>query len=238
LDRALSFSYDSVEDKFRVMAYNHFHSLDGVSWRDKEAKDALPVGSAILAWRDLGGLNAGSEYIVASEEVMRVPGSMGIQMHGEIMLFASHAFAPGAAPILFNNSCWSWHELSMRATFAGARGYVGSLYPVLDPEAQEVARSMFVSHADAELPRALWLAQQDVYGSSSRRPYVMVGLPYISIRQNDADPVAFHLNAYREGKAAWDDKSRNSPHEEIRNNARRYVHFLAEDEVAFHRYNL
>lgn len=167
-----------------------------------------------------------------------MPGSMGIQMHGEIMLFASHAFAPGAAPILFNNSCWSWHELSMRATFAGARGYVGSLYPVLDPEAQEVARSMFVSHADAELPRALWLAQQDVYGSSSRRPYVMVGLPYISIRQNDADPVAFHLNAYREGKAAWDDKSRNSPHEEIRNNARRYVHFLAEDEVAFHRYNL
>lgn len=195
VDRALSFSYDRVEDMVRVMEYYRFHSLDGVRWSDKAGKEALPVGSAMLAWRELGGLQGRNEYLVASEEVDRVPGSMGIQMHGEIMLFASHALAAGSAPLFFNNSCWSWHELSMRATFAGARGYVGSLYPILDSEAQEVARALFAADYDVEFPLALLRAQQHVYGSESRRPYVMVGLPYVSLPRNDADSVNFLLEA-------------------------------------------
>jgi hypothetical protein len=235
VDRALSFSYDRVEDMFRVMEYYRFHSLDGVSWRDKAGKDALPVGSAMLAWRDLGGLEGRNEYLVASEEVGRVPGSMGIQMHGEIMLFASHAFAMGSAPLFFNNSCWSWHELSMRATFAGARGYIGSLYPVVDPEAQEVARALFASPSDVTIPVALWRAQQHVYGSASRRPYVMVGLPYLSLPRNEADSIAFLLKAYRGGRAAWAAKAQESAHEDVRRNAARYERFLREDEARFHR---
>lgn len=233
-DRALSFSYDRGEDLFRVMEYYRFHSLDGVSWRDKEGKAALPVGSAMLAWRELGGLKGRNDYLVASQAIGRVPGSMGIQMHGDIMLFASHALAQGSAPFFFNNSCWSWHELSMRVTFAGARGYVGSLYPVLDPEAQEVARALFASMPDVDLPVALWRAQQDVYGSDLRRPYVMVGLPYLSLPRNEADSFAFLLDAYRKGRVAWATKAQESPHEEVRRNAARYEQFLRDDEVLFH----
>ncbi len=233
VDRALSFSYDHPADMVRVTEYQRFHSLDGVSWRDKAGKDALPVGSAMLAWRNLVGLQARQEYQVGCEEVRRVPGSMGIQMHGEIMLFASHSMAVGSAPVFFNNSCWSWHELSMRATFAGARAYVGSLYPVLDPEAQEVARAFFGAVPDTELSVALCQAQKRVYGDGARRPYVMVGLPYISVPPNEADSVNFLLRSYQSGRIAWAAKARDSPNEEVRINAARYEHFLREDEVTF-----
>ena len=235
VDRALSLSQDRVEDKVRVMEYYRFHSLDGVRWSDKAGKEALPVGSAMLAWRELGGLEGRNEYLVASEEVGRVPGSMGIQMHGGIMLFASHALAAGSAPLFFNNSCWSWHELSMRATFAGARGYVGSLYPILDPEAQEVARALFAAEYDVELPLALLRAQQHVYGSESRRPYVMVGLPYVSLPRNDANSVNFLLEAYRAGRIAWAAKAQESAYEDVRLNAARYEQFLREDEALLRR---
>lgn len=233
VDRALSFSYERSEDKFRVTEYYRFHSLDGVSWRDETGKAALPVGSAMLAWMELGERQARTPYLVTSEEIGRVAGSMGIQMHGEIMLFASHALASGAAALIFNNSCWSWHELGMRATFAGARGYIGSLYPVLNPEAQEIARALFAAPVDVDLPTALWRAQQQVYGSAFRRPYVMVGLPYLSLPRNGADPFAFLLDAYRNGRVSWAAKARRSPHEDVRRNAARYEKFLREDEAQF-----
>lgn len=236
LDRALSFSRDPAEESVRVTEYCRFHSLDGVSWRDKAGKEALPVGSAMQAWRNLGGLEGRQEYLVASEEVRRVTGSMGIQMYGEVMFFASHAMAAGSAPLFFNNSCWSWHELSVRATFAGARGYVGSLYPVLDPEAQEVARAFFAAETEVEAPLALWRAQQQVYGDGSRRPYVMVGLPYVSLPRNDADSISFLVESYRSSKIAWANMARNSPHEELRKNAARNAQFLSEDEISFRRW--
>lgn len=50
VDQAIGIGYDRFEDKFNVMHYHRFHSLDGVDWRDKAGKAALPVGTAITSW--------------------------------------------------------------------------------------------------------------------------------------------------------------------------------------------
>jgi hypothetical protein len=233
VDRAVGIGYDKFSDKYRVMEYHRFHSLDGVDWRDKVGKAALPVGSAINSWSAMGGPIDRKEFVVAQQKIPRVIGSMAMQLHDGIWLFALHGFAPGSAPIFINNSCWSWHELSQRTTYAGARGYLGSLFPIADAEAQEVGTALFDRYIGQELPRALWLAQQDIYGASARRPYVMVGLPFIAIRPNITDSVSYTNKAYLDGIAHWTEQAISSPQEEVRQNAKRYSSFLVEDLQAF-----
>lgn len=233
VDRALGIGYDRGDDKFRVMAYYRFHSLDGIDWRDNAGLEALPVGTAITSWNDIRGLEVRDEYIVSQQSIPRVVGSMAIQMHDGVLLYASHGFAPEAAPVIINNSCWSWHELSNRMMFAGARAYLGALFPVLDAEAQEVGRALLGHYIGLELPRALWAAQRDIYGSCGRRPYVVVGLPFVAIRLNTSGAASFVTEAYLDGIAHWSDRARNSPHEEIRRNAQRFSSFLIEDLQAF-----
>lgn len=232
VDRALGIGYDRRVDMFRVTEYHRFHSLDGVDWRDKAGKTALPVGSAITSWM-AGGMMDRKQYIVKQESIPRVIGSMGIQLHDGIWLFSSHGFAPESAPLIINNSCWSWHELSQRTTFAGARAYVGSLFPITNAEAQEVGLALFGKHIGQELPMALWSVQREVYGTSGRRPYVMVGLPFVSIRQNNVDAVRYMSDAYAAGIAHWSDRTKNSTYDEIRCNAQRFSNFLCEDLTAF-----
>jgi len=79
------------------------------------------------------------------------------------------------------------------------------------------------------LAKALWLAQRDVYGSSDRRPYVMVGLPSICIQPNQEDSVKFLTDAYLDGIAHWSKVAQTSRSDEFRQNAKRFATFLAGD---------
>ena len=90
--------------------------------------------------------------------------------------------------------------------------------------------SRYLGH---ELCLALWLAQGDIYGISMRRPYVMVGLPFVAIRRNSVDAVSHTENAYLKGIAHWIERTNNSPLEEIRQNAERASDFLINDLQAF-----
>lgn len=235
VDQAMGISFDPVEDKYRITTYNRFHSLDGVDWRDKAGKAALPVGTAITAWAEIGGPSDRSDYAVSSESIDRVVGSMAMKLYDGIWLYATHGFAPETAPLFVNNSCWSWHELSLRTTFAGARAYLGSLFPITDAEAQEVGQAIFGRYIGQELPQALWRAQREIYGASTRRPYVIVGLPYVAIQRNTVNSVAYMTNALVDGIAHWSERAESSPHAEVRQNAKRFSSFLFDNLDRFRR---
>ncbi|GAB3431476.1 hypothetical protein GCM10027320_12570 [Massilia solisilvae] len=235
VDRAMGIGAIPFNDKFMVTQFNRFHSLDGVDWRDKSGLAALPIGSAISTKSSIAGATERHEHIVSEETIPRVIGSMAIQLHDGIWLYAPQGFSPEAAPVIINNSSWSWHELSKRATFAGARAYVGSLFPVTDTEAQEVGQALFDRHIAQQLPKALWAAQRDIYAPSARRPYVMIGLPFVAIPRNTADSLSFLRRAYIDAIEHWSAKAKLSPHEEIWSNADRFSRFLMEDMMEFQR---
>ncbi|WP_155831822.1 hypothetical protein [Hylemonella gracilis] len=111
VDQALGIGYDASNGMFRVTEFHRFHSLDGVDWRDTAGKEVLPVGTAITTWNAMGGQMERRNFIVDRQPIPRVTGSMAIQLHDGVWLFASHGFAPESAPLFVNNSCWSWHEL-------------------------------------------------------------------------------------------------------------------------------
>ena len=234
IDHALVIGgYDPRSDKFLVHQFQRFHELDGVDWTNSEAKAQLPVGSAITSWLALGDLVERNKYKVESQIIPRVIGSMGLQMHNHVWMPILHGFAPNCSPIVVNNACSSWHQLSLRFMFARARAYVGTLFPVTEVEAQEIGTTIFQEQLGAFLPTALWVSQNSVYGTQNRRPYVMVGLPFCSVRSNRIDSIAYLANAYRNAIAEYAHKTETSPFADVRENSRQYKEFLSEDFQTF-----
>ena len=233
VDHAVGFGYDPKTDMVQVQQFERFHELDGVDWSDTAAKDKLYVGTAILSWIKLGDISERNKYKVASERIPRVIGSMGLRMHDHIWIPMLQGLAPNCSPIVLNNACSSWHQLSQRFTFAGARAYVGTLFPVTDAEAQEIGTSLFEKQLAEALPSALWSSQNAVYGAQDRRPYAMIGLPFCSIWPNATDSVAYLAEAYRKTIDEYHRKSSSSPFPDIKENSRRFTEFLHEDFQTF-----
>jgi hypothetical protein len=119
--------------------------------------------------------------------VDRVVGSSAMNMSDSNLLFAHHTIANMGTPIIINNACLSWHRLAANMIYAGARAYIGTLFPVLPFEAEEVVTKVLNEHWGKPLAVALWSAQRDVYGSQIRRPYVVAGVFPQHLRIDSAD---------------------------------------------------
>jgi hypothetical protein len=160
----------------KVGHYFRFISLDGIDWTDRAAKSKLYVGNAIHDFNRL--MDGGPSKLdpVKKETVDRVVGSSAMMMYDSNFIFAHHSMADVGTPIIINNACVSWHRLAGNMTYAGARAYIGTLFPVTPIEASEVITKVLDVHWGKPLAVALWSAQRDVYEAGQRRPYVVAGV--------------------------------------------------------------
>lgn len=207
VDVAVSFSRPDPDGRMEVTEFMRFHELDGVDWTDETAKDAMPVGSAITTFMDLRRATPPIQPVERSD-LARVIGSAAMKMHDHNWLPLSPMLADRQTPVILNNACVSWHELGGRFIYAGARAYIGTLCEVTDAEASAVVTCFLGKHFQKALPHALWCAQNDVYGSGKRRPYVMTGVYTQLLRPGRGDTPRAIIARLAEAKTAWDRRLR------------------------------
>ena len=164
-----------------VTEFDSFVSLDGVDWADREGKAALPVGAAMTSYLALQRQDRIEP--VRREPVERVRASMALRMADGNYIALPYTLASSGSPIVLNNACGSWHRLAETFMGSGARCYIGTLFSVVDAEAEEVVGRLFGPQLGMELAAALARAQASVYGDNPRRPYVMVGCHFQRIRK-------------------------------------------------------
>jgi hypothetical protein len=175
IDIAVGLGHTDNPDMLNVMQFMRFHSLDGVDWSDPIAKADLHVGTAIRDFAE--HIRRDDLKATRKENIERVQMSAAMAMHDHNYIAMPRALANHGSPIVINNSCVSWHELAGRFTFAGARAYIGTLYPVTDLESESVVVKLLDKYWGKSLPHALWSAQNATYGSGGdRRPYVIIGV--------------------------------------------------------------
>ena len=174
VDTAVSFDLTGNHDKVKIVEFRRFHELDGISWSDPDKSKKMVVGTAI---NDFDKLVEEKKLEPAHrEKISRVLGSSVLEMYDDNYIPMLRQLAGNGTPVIFNNSCSSWHELSNRFMFAGSRAYIGTLFPVHGFEAAPVAE-FFVEHQeDTTLAESLWRSQNETYGSQSRRPYIIMGV--------------------------------------------------------------
>lgn len=175
LDTALGVSSVPGRDKLEVVFFQRFVSLDGIEWEDKEGLQKLPIGTAI---NDFYQLQREERRATSREKISRVVSSAAMSMYDDNLIVLPKTVADNLSPVILNNACTSWHSLAGRLMFGNARAYMGTLFPVVGAEAEEIAHKITDKHFGKQLAVALWHAQNDVYGDGVRRPYVMVGVHY------------------------------------------------------------
>lgn len=227
IDVAISVSVVPGSEKLDVMQFTRFVSLDGVDWNDSEKKKSLYVGTAINDYiertRDPERLQP-----VKKELINRVVGSAALKMSDGNFIAVPRSLANYGCPIVLNNACASWHRLAGNFVFGNARAYVGTLFSVSDVEAQEVMTKLMAKYFGRPLAIALWHAQNDVYGDSPRRPYIIVGTHMQRLRATSSDAP---VDIYKQLVTARDrwrrDLEKTGPSEEQRHlTARDYASYL------------
>lgn len=176
VDLAIGLARTDDPNILRVAQFIRFISLDGVDWSDPVAKAGLYVGMAMRDFQQK--LQSGPKELepVKKELVDRVVGSSAMMMSDSNLLFAQPTIADVGIPVIINNACGSWHRLAGTMTFAGARAYVGTLFPITTSEAEAVILRVLDKHWGKSLPVAVWAAQREVYRGNLRRPYVVAGV--------------------------------------------------------------
>jgi hypothetical protein len=217
-DVAIGVADTDNEDLLNVTQYFRFVSLDGVDWTDAEAKKRLYVGTAITTFTERTRSDAANKIEpIKRETIPRVVGSAALRMVDHNFLTLPRSVADEGSPIVLNNACCSWHQLAKTFAFAGARAYIGTLFPVLTSEAEAVSVAILGGRFGQCLPEALWAAQNDAFGD--RRPYLMMGIypqamyviwrdvPRYLVRRLSRAQAAWAAHA--QGGAAGDGKTEN-----------------------------
>ncbi len=202
VDTALGFAGTHDPDRVKVNQFMRFHSLDGVDWTDRAAKAELYVGTAIKDFCDRSKEHPMKPK--TREPLQRVVGSAALMMADNLYLAHTHSVAAMGTPIIINNACVSWHDLAGRFFFAGARAYIGTLFPVGTSEAEGIVLALLGKHFGKALPHAIWTAQNALYGAlGDRRPYVVTGVYTQRLRVTTEDAPLRILTQLNRGERAW-----------------------------------
>lgn len=202
-DIGVAFELPPDSDDVKVTQFIRFVSIDGVEWSDQPGKDALKLGTAIKDFFEQDKKDLLEP--VHRESVERVTGSMALSLaNKQNYIPLPEEIASRQRPIVINNACGSWHRLAGNYMFGGARAYVGALFSVVDPEAQEIGSRLFGKYYGRELAVALWRAQNDVYGDSIRRPYALAGCHFQQLRTNRPDGLSFAIRELQTAIVDWE----------------------------------
>lgn len=200
VDTAIHVASTSEEDMLEVMQFQNFVSLDDIDWNDKEKLKTLPVGTAII---DFTSKRHAFLKPVHKKEINRVPNSAALQMHDGNLIIAPKAVADNLTPIILNNACVSWHRLASTFVFCSARAYIGTLFSVSGIEAEEMARKITKKYFGKPLAVALWHAQNEIYDSGVRRPYIMVGVHYQKLNSKYEDVRGYLVKRFARSLNYW-----------------------------------
>lgn len=201
VDIALGISETNEDDLLNVLQFTCFVSLDGVDWHDPQKSEKLNVGKAITDWMER--TRSHDLEPVKKEDIPRVRWSAALKMYDNNYIAVPRPLAGSRTPLIINNACSSWHRLAETFSFNNARGYIGTLFPVSNSEAEEVITRLLRDYFRQPIPVGLWSAQQDVYGEGVRRPYVMTGVYPQHFRTSFGDHPRTLLERLRRCHTDW-----------------------------------
>ena len=213
IDLAIGVGHGDSGDMVHVTEFMYIRSLDGVDWSDEEKKKSLYIGTAIKDFFERIEQKPELEP-VAKENIPRVHSSAALKMFDDNFIAMPRSLAGEGTPIVINNACASWHRLAETFTFANARSYIGTLFPVSTAEAHDVVVGVLGKHFGKPLPTALWSAQRGVYGDNIRRPYIVMGVYPQRLRVTRRDVPEDIARQLAKGARAWRAKLKNVPQED------------------------
>lgn len=176
VDIALQIERTDDPEMLKVGVFMKPISIDGIDWGDPDKESKIRPGFSLVEFLELTRDPIKGLQPIKKESVSRVRSSAALKLHDSNLLNVPRSLACNGTPIVISNACASWHRLAKQYVFSDARAYLGTLFPILPPEAHEIVVKLFDRHYGKAIPHALWAGQRDVYGKAIRKPYVVMGV--------------------------------------------------------------
>ncbi len=181
-DEVVSFAPSHEEPLVGVTYKQIFRKFNGYRWLSKELK---AQNYPHYVFSDM--MNEINKKVKKDRKRKdKISGSSAIVCHDFSYQGIFGLFSNTPAPIIFNNSCWSWGDISHSFISAGARSYIGTLWNVNNYIAKKTAESLYEQIFDKPILDSLQTALSNTQGTEDEHIYILWGLHFTSIYKSDS----------------------------------------------------
>lgn len=181
-DEVVSFAPSREEALVGVTSKQIFRKFNGYRWLSKELKNQ---NYPHYVFSDMmNEINKKEKKDRKRKD--KISGSSAIVCHDFSYQGIFGLFSNSPAPIIFNNSCWSWGDISHSFISAGARSYIGTLWNVNNYIAKKTAESFYQQIFDKPILDSLQTALSNTQETEDEHIYILWGLHFTSIYKSDS----------------------------------------------------
>jgi hypothetical protein len=225
-EEVVGFAPEPGSDLVAVFSKSIFRRFDGAPWMSAELKaKGLPsyvfedMAKAMRAKReDKNVIRVKANYPISASCHIKCVDSLH---QGHFRMLASHT-----SPLIFNNTCWSWYEISTSFINAGCRGYIGTLWGIKNKNATDAAKAFYDDGSSELVARRVDQMNRSLAGTVDSDVYSYWGLPFTVLPRARGEGRAKVLKEMVRGAVGWLEYSREPKEEELQRNAARAAQFL------------
>ncbi len=228
-DEVATFALSPYEDQHPVTIKNFFRSFDGYIWRSKELK-AIEYPQYVFS--DMTNHLRRKKDKDKSKKVI-VDGSCYIKCYISHSQAIFRHLASGHSPFIFNNTCWSWSDISESFLAVGAKGYIGTLWAINNKEAKLSAELFYEELFNGTILEAFHKMHQKTVGTKDENIYCFWGLHFSKIQTGVTKESSRKIVWLKMNKSLqiWKDKLKKTRRVGMRKNINEFIDWNAREQV-------
>jgi len=215
-DEIVSFAPLPGKELIPVTTKMIWRKFDGLKWKSKELKEVQYPHHVFSDMLNAIHKNKDKNRIPKK----RVPNSCSIKCFDFNYQAMFNLLAGYHSPLIFNNTCWSYSDISHKFIEVGAKSYIGTLWGVNNLVAKKTAELFYDKLFHSTILDALQHSLQHSKGTTDENIYFMWGLHFSSIKsgisiEESKKDVALKLMT---STNVWIDKLENAKKKSIKKN--------------------
>lgn len=228
-DEVASFAISPYQDQHPVTTKSFFRTFDGYIWRSKELK---AIEHPHYIFSDMTNYLRRKKKKDRSKKVI-VDGSCYIKCYVSHSQAIFRHLASGHSPFIFNNTCWSWADISESFLAVGAKGYIGTLWAINNNVAKTSAELFYKDIFDGTILEAFHKMHQKAIGTKDENIYSFWGLHFSRVMSGVNKESSRKIVWLKMHKSLqiWKDKLANTTREGMRKNINEFIDWNAREQV-------
>lgn len=205
-DHVLSVAITPYQDLHAVESLYYFKKMDGLIWRSEELLNRGYTHELYAEMVDAIKLAFDQKTVISKYPVARVPNANAIRCSDFNYLANFNQMASdGQSPLIFNNTCWSWMNVSKSFLASGARGYIGTLTSVPNDKAVHFAETFYEGLFGSNIIDTFHTATIELLQYGTLPLYVYWGLHFSTFDNTEtiSSNRNFVLDNLRKSLAIW-----------------------------------
>ena len=185
-DFVISIALTPYKDLHAVERLYYFKKLDGLTWRSQELRDKGYSNEVYAGIVDAISLAFDRKNVIKKYPVPQVPNANAIKcIDFNYLANFDQMASDNHPPLIFNNTCWSWMNVSTSFLTGGARGYIGTITEVPNDKALRLAETFYDQVFDSNIIDAFHIASNEEIQDGTLPLYIYWGLHFSTLNNTD-----------------------------------------------------